>query len=217
MNRKDKESLLIIAFLVSCIAVVALVSLTSRYISPLLLSGFLLVLQVFYLYPQICKYYYRALDAEIGWTRFIPIYNEIAILPSTIATVTIVLWVITGAFGLLSLISVDAYSAVFGQRIAMNMNYYMLRCLIVVYMLTLAVRGFGLCKVTNNVEFMLSDFASAAHRFKISTFLSYVLFFIPVIRIAALAFLYNKLHKLSNLNNYHANSEHDDNLKEVNN
>ena len=152
MSKKDKESLLIVCFLLGYVAIALVLYFTSQAINPYILAGMITLVQVFFLHPAICKYYYKAMGASIGYSRFIPIYNEIAVMPPAIATTTLVLWVIACLLFLLSLVRVDVYSSLFGMHFGMNITFHLIQGLAGVYLILLIVRGIGWCKVTSKVQ-----------------------------------------------------------------
>ena len=202
MSKKDKESLMLVGFLLGYVAIALILYFTVQSINPYILAGMIVLVQVFFLHPMICKYYYQAMGASIGYSRFVPIYNELAVMPPAIATTTLVLWIIAGMLFLLSLVSIDVYSAMFGMHVGMNLTFRLMQGLVVVYLILLTVRGIGWCKVTSKVQDLLCEFYGTRRKFKVTTALSYVAYFLPIGRAISMVFLYNNLHKLCKLNNF---------------
>lgn len=207
MSKKDKESLLIVCFLLGYVAIALVLYFTSQAINPYILAGMITLVQVFILHSAICKYYYEAMGASIGYSRFIPIYNEIAVMPPAIATTTLVLWVIACLLFLLSLVRVDVYSSLFGMHFGMNITFHLIQGLAGIYLVLLIVRGIGWCKVTSKVQDLTCECYGIRRKFKVTTALSYFAYFIPIGRAISMVFLYNNLHRLCKLNNFDATKQ----------
>lgn len=205
MSRKDRESLLIVAFFVACIALVFVVFFTSRSINPIYLAGALVFMEVFIMFPIIDKWYYHAMSSKIGVSRFIPIWNELCLFSPKIATTTIVLWVVEAILFLFSLLNIEFYESFLGAHLAMNVTDFIIRGLIIVFIALAVVRGIGLCQVCNATNRMVSDLLGVQYRIKVTTILAYVSLFIPIVRITGIGLIYNNLIKLEKLNSYKKN------------
>ena len=205
MSRKDRESLLIVAFFVACIALVFVVFFTSRSINPIYLAGALVFMEVFIMFPIIDKWYYHAMSSKIGVSRFIPIWNELCLFSPKIATTTIVLWVVEAILFLFSLLNIEFYESFLRAHLAMNVTDFIIRGLIIVFIALAVVRGIGLCQVCNATNRMVSDLLGVQYRIKVTTILAYVSLFIPIVRITGIGLIYNNLIKLEKLNSYKKN------------
>mgnify|MGYP002798534839 CR=1 FL=1 len=205
MSRKDRESLLIVAFFVACIALVFVVFFTSRSINPIYLAGALVFMEVFIMFPIIDKWYYHAMSSKIGVSRFIPIWNELCLFSPKIATTTIVLWVVEAILFLFSLLNIEFYESFLGAHLAMNVTDFIIRGFIIVFIALAVVRGIGPCQVCNATNRMVSDLLGVQYRIKVTTILAYVSLFIPIVRITGIGLIYNDLIKLEKLNSYKKN------------
>lgn len=202
MSKKDKESLLVVGFLLGYVAIALVLYFTVSAINPYILAAMVTAVQIFFLHPMICKYYYEVMGASIGYSRFIPVYNEIAVMPPVIAVITLVMWIIAGILFLLSLVNVDVYTSIFGAHFGMNITFHLFQGLIGVYVLLLIVRGIGWCKITSKVQDLLCECYGTKRKFKVTTAFSYFAYFFPVGRAISMVFLYNNLYRLCKLNNF---------------
>ena len=207
MSKKDKESLILIAFFVAIILEVLVVSAGIKIIKPLYLGIFIVLVEIFFFIPRTARMYYRVMGEKLGMEAYIPIFNEIIMYPPTLARVSLVIWVITFLLIGCSFISNDVYASIFGMHFGLNSTFRILQIAILVFLVQCVVRAIAMGKVSFSVYRKYGQYREYSLNKNFSKCMQCILFFIPVVRVLAFSMLYNDLFVLTNFNNVEAKKE----------
>lgn len=206
MNKKDKEQLLIVVFILAYILIALAFIFGTKIIPVQWISAAILLVQTFYIIPEVVRLYYNANGSKIGISRFIPFYQEICIFTPKIAVITLVT-LIGGGISLLGIfVPYEVRASILGEHFALNSGYYCIRVAAVFFVLYDIFVGVGFSGVYRNIKNMLADLSKSYLKASKFEMLCYVLLFLPVIRCAGLTFFFDKLNRLVKLNNYKINS-----------
>lgn len=214
MNRKDKDNLLILGFILGCIILFAFFNFITQRIYFIVLVGIILAVQTFLIIPSICKNYYNLNGMEIGITRFIPFYQELTIFPVVIARILAILWVI--CFALILLITIGSHSGLIGSVLGLELvltlesafNDLIANILAVLIIASNILVGIGFTNIKKDVDRMDDEFSSVrVSRMRFSSVIYIILLYIPVFRCVSLCNIFNTLFKLTKINKYTGISE----------
>lgn len=220
MNRKDKDGFLILAFILGFIILFAFFNFITRRVYFIVLVGIIMAIQTFLVIPAICRYYYKLHDMEIGFSRFIPFYQELTIFPVTIAKVLAGLWLI--CLVLILLITLGSHSGLIGAVLGLELvlklenvfGDFIANILAILIIASNVIIGLGFSKVKKDINRIDDEFSSIRVSKKRVSYVVYsILLYIPIFRCVALGDMFNTLFKLVKLNNYSQKVE-DTNLVE---
>lgn len=200
MNQNDQNKFVILGFLLGVIALFAFFTYTTKSLPTWIFITLIFAVQTFIVTPMVCKYYYQVNDSEIGFSRFIPFYQNVCIFNQIPAIMVVVIFVImlVAAIGFLPL---DIFIAILGEHNAMQLGTIAANTEIIMAVLYNVVTGVGLFSVFRDVNYIDLQFTGNSRHSK-SEVINYFLIFIPCIRCIALSMLLNRLMKLAKLNDY---------------
>lgn len=214
MSKKDKNSFIIIAFIMAYIALVILFRIGANTINPLLFCGITVALQFLVLMPIICKLYYEAHNCDAGFMRFIPLYNESMIFSPKLSMASLVLWIATIVFIALSFFDTSALEGILGRHLAMVFPMTMLKIGVILYIINNFVRSIGLLGVKREIDSIHAELTGSHHGARITDVFQYVVFFIPILRVVGLLFVFDRLNKIVRLNGFKAGDTTDEDFVE---
>jgi hypothetical protein len=162
----------------------------------------ILVMQYFVLLPIICDKYYKAYNNKIGISRFIPIWNEISLFNGKVAVLSLVSYVLLLCVGLTVLIPSSVIDSVFGDYVMFNFYVWVMRAEIILVIFNAVITGIGYLSVNRNVNQLHSNLIGKDTKISFVEVVFYVLYFVPIIRVAPVSHLLDRLNKLVVLNNY---------------
>lgn len=213
MNSKDRNQILILGFILLFVAITALfiIGTTKIPVEVIVLTS--VVLKFLVLQPAIVSMYYKVHDMNVSRTRFIPIYNEIMILPGSNAIALLLSYVaIVIAIGLL-FVPIDFIMNVFGEYLAFNYGTFIVRMIVVFLLVNMIIYTTAMCKLMKNIEDIYRKFINSTNS-KIFKVYFKILLFLPFIRIVPLVEVYSRLYTLVKLNDYSVNTSNNVELKE---
>lgn len=213
MNNKDRNQILILGFILLFVAITALFIIGTAKIPVEIIVFTSAVLKFLVLQPAIVSMYYKVHDMNASLTRFIPIYNEIMILPGSNAVALLLSYIsIVVAIGLL-FVPIDFIMNVFGEYLAFNYGTFIVRMIVVFLLVNMIIYTIVMCKLMKNIEDIYRKFINSAHS-KIFKVYFKILWILPFIRIVPLVEIYSRLYTLTKLNDYSVNASNDVELKE---
>lgn len=180
MNKGDKNSILIITYVLALVAVALVFCNTTKYINPFWLGVLLLLLENFYLYPKIVKSYWSIFPAEIGIRRFIPVYNELCLFESQNAILVAISW---GAIALVCgifLLPLPLLGNVVGDVAALDLPYTLFKIFLVLVIINCIYRGVLLLRVYKEVKEWHKDLYGYAKAIKIIDVIAIISLFLPL-------------------------------------
>lgn len=182
MNKNDKNSILIIVYVVALAALAFVFCNTTKFINPFWLGVIMVVTEVFYLYPKVVKNYWAVFPAEIGARRFIPVYNELCLFDSKSAIITTISWVIMLVVGGIFLMPLPWLSGIVGDIAALDLPYILLRILIVLLIVNCIYRGVLLLKVYKEVKEWHKDLYGYSKAMKLMDVFAVISLFLPLVK-----------------------------------
>lgn len=196
MNKKDKNSLIVIAIALVYVGIVLGFIKLTQYINPYVLLGVSAVIQCFFIKPQIIENYYKLYDMPVDMQRFIPIINEFAIFPVSVIKGEVIFTVCTILVFAATQLPLTVWSPIFGNATAINMPFKLLVLGIVLLFIASAFRGVGYIKVSRDARNTIREAQSYGGKRKESmyTMFGYLSLMFPVVRILGLIDLYNTLN-----------------------
>lgn len=213
MNKSDKDKLLILLVIVLYIAMTVFFIRGTKKIPWYLIIVSLVAIEYLIAQPRLCKLYYQANNQQIGFTRFIPFWNEVAIFEQVDAILTLVSYLILALVLILFFLPADTVVSLLGEHIALNYGTYVIRAIFICLVINTIIVGIGFLHVTHNIKIMHKTLTHGYSNF--STGIITVVFgFLPIIRTLAVMNLMNALTKLVLFNNYHGDDNETDQLEE---
>lgn len=213
MNKSDKDKLLILLVIVLYIAMTVFFIRGTKKIPWYLIIVSLVAIEYLIAQPRLCKLYYQANNQQIGFTRFIPFWNEVAIFEQVDAILTLVSYLILALVLILFFLPADTVVSLLGEHIALNYGTYVIRAIFICLVINTIIVGIGFLHVTHNIKIMHKTLTHGYSNF--STGIITVVFgFLPIIRTLAVMNLMNALTKLVLFNNYHGDDNEADQLEE---
>lgn len=204
MNNRDKNQIAILSFILAFILLCAFFIVGTRNIPIWLIVVIIGILKFVVLQPAITKMYYQVHAQRAGIARFIPVYNELMILPSKNAIALLISYIVLVLFIAALFLPISFTSKIVGEYIAMNLGVYVIRLCAVGLIVNMAVYTVGFSKLMKDIERIYRKFANAAN---IRVFKVYhkVLLVLPIIRVVTLVEIYNRLYTLTKLNDFNVN------------
>lgn len=213
MNKSDKDKLVILLVIVLYIAMTVFFIRGTKKIPWYLIILSLVAIEYLIAQPRLCKLYYQANNQHIGFTRFIPFWNEVAIFEQVDAILALVSYLILALLFILFFLPADTVVSLMGEHIALNYGTYVIRAIFICLIINSIIVGIGFLHVTRNIKIMHKTLTHGYANF--STGIITVVFgFLPIIRTLAAMNLMNALTKLVLFNNYHSDDNEVDQLEE---
>lgn len=213
MNKSDKDKLLILLAIVLYVAMTVFFVRGTKRIPWYLIILSLVAIEYLIAQPRLCKLYYQANNQQIGFTRFIPFWNEVAIFEQVDAILALVSYLILALVFILFFLPADTVVSLLGEHIALNYGTYVIRAIFICLIVNSIIVGIGFFHVTRNIKIMHKTLTHGYANF--STGIITVVFgFLPIIRTLAVMNLMNALTKLVLFNNYHSDDNEVDQLEE---
>ena len=213
MNKSDKDELLILLVIVLYITMTVFFIRGTKKIPWYLIIVSLVAIEYLIAQPRLCKLYYQANNQQIGFTRFIPFWNEVAIFEQVDAILALVSYLILALVLILFFLPADTVVSLLGEHIALNYVTYVIRAIFICLVINTIIVGIGFLHVTRNIKIMHKTLTHGYSNF--STGIITVVFgFLPIIRTLAVMNLMNALTKLVLFNNYHGDDNEADQLEE---
>lgn len=213
MNKSDKDKLVILLVIVLYIAMTVFFIRGTKKIPWYLIILSLVAIEYLIAQPRLCKLYYQANNQKIGFTRFIPFWNEVAIFEQVDAILALVSYLVLALVFILFFLPADTVVSLMGEHIALNYGTYVIRAIFICLLINSIIVGIGFLHVTRNIKIMHKTLTHGYANF--STGIITVVFgFLPIIRTLAVMNLMNALTKLVLFNNYHNDDNEVDQLEE---
>ena len=213
MNKSDKDKLVILLVIVLYIAMTVFFIRGTKKIPWYLIILSLVAIEYLVAQPRLCKLYYQANNQRIGFTRFIPFWNEVAIFEQVDAILALVSYLVLALVFILFFLPADTVVSLMGEHIALNYGTYVIRAIFICLLINSIIVGIGFLHVTRNIKIMHKTLTHGYANF--STGIITVVFgFLPIIRTLAVMNLMNALTKLVLFNNYHNDDNEVDQLEE---
>lgn len=200
MNENDKNKFLILGFLVGVIALFAFFTFSTKMLPVWIFIALIFAVQTFIIVPMICKYYYNVNDSYIGFSRFIPFYQNICIfsrVPAILICIVFALMLIAG----IGLIPLDIFQTILGEYRVLQLSTISINAEIILILIYNIITGIGYFGVFRDVNLIHLQFTNTTKHSRFEV-VNYILLFIPCIRCIALSMLLNRLTVLDKLNNY---------------
>jgi len=207
MNKSDKDKLVILLVIVLYIAMTVFFIRGTKKIPWYLIILSLVAIEYLVAQPRLCKLYYQANNQQIGFTRFIPFWNEVAIFEQVDAILALVSYLVLALVFILFFLPADTVVSLMGEHIALNYGTYVIRAIFICLLINSIIVGIGFLHVTRNIKIMHKTLTHGYANF--STGIITVVFgFLPIIRTLAVMNLMNAL------TNYHSDDNEVDQLEE---
>lgn len=199
---KDRNSLLIICYTLACIALFAISRYIGKNVNAWIVFVIIIVLQQLYVIPKLVKNYSALHGQYAGIGRFIPLWNEMMILPPYSAIWTCITTALFALGAGAMFINLDILLKVFPYSFAASWaDRCIIFCIVMEGALCL-VRGAGYLAVVRQIGYANEEFIGPHEKNKWSFVekLAYIGLFIPGLRALSLVFQLPTLTKLVELN-----------------
>ena len=213
MNKSDKDKLVILLVIVLYIAMTVFFIRGTKKIPWYLIILSLVAIEYLVAQPRLCKLYYQANNQQIGFTRFIPFWNEVAIFEQVDAILALVSYLVLALVFILFFLPADTVVSLMGEHIALNYGTYVIRAIFICLLINSIIVGIGFLHVTRNIKIMHKTLTHGYANFSTGN-ITVVFGFLPIIRTLAVMNLMNALTKLVLFNNYHSDDNEVDQLEE---
>lgn len=193
MNNRDTDALVIVGYISLAVLTAVLGYLFGEKTPNLLVILAVLILtQQLFVIPLFVKRYRQLYKVKTNFVRFIPVINEVLVLPTFYAVTTLILNIlcIISVIVFFAPITFDSYMGILKFR---NINIYFM---IITFLLMCIVRGAGYVSVIidiqrNNEKFTNLGYSPA----DLVNIISYITVFIPCLRVIGLTYQLNILQK----------------------
>jgi hypothetical protein len=194
MSRRDKDKILILV-----VAIVIVILSVAFYYGTMMIPagiivGITLFAQCLLVVPVVYKKYYAINEVDAGFSRFIPLWNEIQMLHPPFAVLTIIGVALTIAAALISRIPLTIIGRVLSVKTMIGWGYNWVVIAILLLVVTNFVLGAGLVGVMRSVNRIIMD--EFNERFRVTEAAYYFLAFVPLLRICFFITLNQKLDSL---------------------
>lgn len=203
LNRKDRDSVIIVIYVIALIFGSFITFFTTKQISPAIVGALMIALEVFFLVPKLDRLYLKVLGFESpGWKAFIPIWNELMVFPSNISMACIVLWIINVIVFAFCFIPGSVLVKIFGFDFAYNFTPYLILIALIVFLLNSIMRGVGFNSIRKNASEMKADATGIPVKATLFKLLQAFTLYLPIFRILGLMMINDILYKLAELDKY---------------
>lgn len=196
MDSKDKNSLIFVGYGVALIALFLFVTKLSDTINALYILIAFLAAQQIYRIPKLVSYYYEMKGSEVGFERFIPIYNETLLMSKLYSTVYIVCSVgIALCVGGIYLLPKVAKDFTFdGLSSILLTTDRLIYCAIFLVILLSFFRGLAYVELIKDVYYTNAEIMDQDEtKLGICGRITYLLVFVPILRLLGILYLDNIL------------------------
>lgn len=194
MRSRDKNNLIISGVLIAVLMVVACFWFGTRQLPLYLIAGVVLLIEVVYVMPSVCKLYYEWYGTETAWA-YVPYMNIIQCMPSAIAISSIALTVL-GCLCIVFLKLPSFVHRLFGENFMIDyadvVPYYGVVMLLIVSILW----GIGYIRIYREVK---TELQNAGVLSAVSNALFMVTLLVPAIRVIGLVMLQSDLKAVLNV------------------
>lgn len=213
MDTKDKNSLMFVAYGVALILFFLLVTKLSDTVNALyILIAFLLV-QQFYRIPKLVEYYYEMKGSEVGLERYIPVYNETLLMSKfySIAYIATSIGVVLCGVGVYLLPKISKDFTFDGLSAVLASTDKLIYCAIFLVLLMSFLRGLAYVELVKDVYYTNADIMDRDEtKLGICGRITYVLVFIPILRLLGILYLDNLLQVIVEFVGYTEDEEEED-------
>ena len=201
MLEKEKNILLGFAYAAFIAIGFTIFVVGSKVIPTVALVGVVVLLLYFYVTPSLAKKYYsmHGVGDELGFSRFIPFYNEVMVFSTPVA----IAYLITLTLLILSVVSVflkpSIIASVFGDVIALQWANGAIVISLFLIVLFSIIRGIGYSAIVREVNSNIKKISGVSDDKGLDNLVivvQYVLLFIPVFRAFSLAFQLDRINKI---------------------
>ncbi len=201
MLEKEKNILLGFAYVIFIAIGFVVFVIGSKVIPTVVLIGAVFLLLYLYVLPAIAKRYYsmHGVGDEIGFSRFIPFYNEVMVFSTPVA----IAYLITFTLLILSVVSVflkpSIIASVFGDVIALQWANGAIVISLLLLVLFSIIRGIGYSAIVREINSNIRKISGVSEDKGLDnlvTVIQYVLLFIPIFRAFSLAFQLDRINKI---------------------
>lgn len=190
MSKKDKYKLLVLGAFIGMIALAILFYKGSRILPWYIVISVVLLAEFVYFAPRVCSNYYKLNKITIGFSKWVPLYNELRMMNSSWVNATVITFGVTCVLCALRFVPNSVIGKIFGFRAGMFWGYNIMPFIIIALVVLNIVFGLGLCAVFRNINSMIYE-----HLHTQSSRLEgiyYFLLLLPLVRICALATMLDK-------------------------
>lgn len=184
MTKQDKSRLLTLIFLVGFIAVTIGFYKFNTSVTPIIGAGILIIGEFFYVIPVFCMRYKKLRGYEADAGCWIPIWNEISIMPTGYAYTILILNIFFLLVCGLSFIDISMIATVFGNSIAMSWQSVCIYSAIFIGIILCVVRGIAYSIIFHDIKVKSEEFFgyNGLGLSGILLLLRYVTIYVPFIR-----------------------------------
>lgn len=205
MKQKDRDNLIILAFILGCIFCIFFFYSFTRKIYFIYVIAVVLLLQTFFVVPKICKLYYEINGLEPEFTRFIPFYQLLTIFTGWVVKDLLLLGgLVVVVAAVWKLVSLTFLGSVIGVETALEMENYLHDSLLMLMIVGAVAYNFlvgcGFTQVkkrVHRIQYEFGEVATSTSRIEgfwnFAEFGFYFLLFLPFFRIIALWDVWNLL------------------------
>ena len=175
MNKKDKDKLFILAFILVYIGLFIAFCLGTVKIPFTWLIISVLLIHYVVLLPRADKLYYQVHESQIGCSRFIPIWNEISIFSGKWAIMSLISYVLVALSALALFVPSSFLADYLGEFVMFRWYTVVFRIIIMLVMCNAVITGIGYFNVQKAVNRIHSDMLASTARLSFWEYLLYVL------------------------------------------
>lgn len=158
MTKQDKSRILTLVFLVGFIAVSLGFYKLNKSIAPSIGAVILIAGEFFYVIPIFCIRYKKLRQYEPDVGCWIPIWNEISIMPTVYAYIVLILTVLFFLACGLAFIDISAIATVFGNSLAMSWQSICIYSAIFIGIILCIVRGVAYSIIFHDIKLKSEEF-----------------------------------------------------------
>lgn len=198
MNKKDKLQLQQLGIIGFIFAFAAICLGFTKKIPWGYIAIAVLAIQYVFVAPKLCSKYYKLHEQNIGFQRFIPVWNELQMFSGWVFYASLVATIIAAVSVLATQIPNDVIGGIFGLKAGMFWGYNSSAVAIIIVFIASCFYGIGFCQVLFNINmFILELYDTEAG--KLETVAYSLVLFVPFLRIGPMLGMWSKVVALARL------------------
>ena len=218
MQQKDKNQIWTLIFILGFFIAIFIFYKGSKIVNPVWVFVCALALELIYVIPKLIKSYRSIYETDTGWTRFIPVFGELQILPEKTAKAYIVSAILTIISLGLSFANPNTLGKVLPTKVVVAWNNTFIIVTMFLIFIFCLIRGIAYVRILRDIDNNYHDYFGLQDKFRgvkaVKRIIQYITVFIPILRTIGISYSLIKLNDLVDIFKYKAEEEEYDEFEE---
>lgn len=194
ISKQDRDNLIVIAVMAFIVAFCVAVFFGVRLIPFKWVTLVIVLCEVGFLIPQICKMYYGVYGMDVSWKAWIPVYNIISVFNGAVAILTVGALVLTAAMAFFVFAPAEWYVNLIPVGISLSFPAVTSGLFIISVLILDVLVGAGYTGVSMSVISITAEcYGVSKSKLSMATC---AMLFVPVVRVCGLTQIYSNLVRL---------------------